>query len=103
MDYLLHWQMLLARQALVLGNSVAQIAAEMGYASESAFGAGLPPRERHHAKAGGTHAALPTQRKCLADVVGSGLYQLRCDSRDACSRTIATKAMNPAEGLRRPG
>lgn len=38
MDYLLHWRMLLARQALLRGDSVARVAAEMGYASESAFG-----------------------------------------------------------------
>ncbi|MGM4921369.1 AraC family transcriptional regulator [Tardiphaga sp. 804_B3_N1_9] len=38
-DYLLHWRMVLAQRALARpGASVAVIAAELGYASESAFG-----------------------------------------------------------------
>ncbi len=40
MDYVLHWRMALARQALSRpGATVSQVAAQLGYASESAFGA----------------------------------------------------------------
>ncbi|WP_052699742.1 helix-turn-helix transcriptional regulator [Martelella endophytica] len=40
MDYVLHWRMTLARQALTRpGMTVAKVAEELGYASESAFGA----------------------------------------------------------------
>lgn len=40
MDYLLHWRMTLARHALARpGARVATVAADLGYASESAFGA----------------------------------------------------------------
>ncbi|MBU1312889.1 MAG: AraC family transcriptional regulator [Alphaproteobacteria bacterium] len=39
MDYVLHWRMTLARKALAKpGSSVSAVAAEFGYASESAFG-----------------------------------------------------------------
>ncbi|NEV00635.1 AraC family transcriptional regulator [Bradyrhizobium sp. UFLA 03-164] len=38
-DYLLHWRMVLARRALAQpGATIAAVAAELGYASESAFG-----------------------------------------------------------------
>lgn len=38
LDYLLRWRMRLARQALRRGSTVAAVAAQVGYSSESAFG-----------------------------------------------------------------
>ncbi|MBB3950082.1 AraC family transcriptional regulator [Aureimonas jatrophae] len=37
MDYLTHWRMVLARQKLAAGTSVADVAQDVGYASQSAF------------------------------------------------------------------
>ncbi|RYE64327.1 MAG: AraC family transcriptional regulator, partial [Rhizobiaceae bacterium] len=38
LDYLLRWRMRLARNALRRGSTVATVASEVGYSSESAFG-----------------------------------------------------------------
>jgi AraC-like DNA-binding protein len=37
MDYLTQWRMVLARQKLEAGSSVAAVAEEVGYSSQSAF------------------------------------------------------------------
>jgi len=57
MDYLLRWRMQLAEDLLDKGRSVAQVASELGYASQSAFGVafrrvkGCSPKASLHAKA----------------------------------------------------
>lgn len=57
MDYLLYWRMQLAEDLLDRGHGAAQVASQLGYASQSAFGAAFKRVKGRSPKAGSPTAA----------------------------------------------